>query len=100
MKKKVIKLTESDLERLVRRIVKEDVQSFKDEANVLVTKIANDRTDVDSNSLYDFMVNNQEVIITLASELSKVESNLPKNEFIKILMAYPNDIIKLSENIR
>ena len=79
--------------------INEDVQNFKDEANVLVTKIANERVDVDSNSLYEFIINNQEVIIALANELSKVESNLPRNEFIKVLMAYPGEIIKLSQNI-
>jgi hypothetical protein len=79
--------------------LRESTQDFNDEANVLVTKVANERQDVDSNALYDFITNNQDIIIALANELSKVEANLPSNEFIKILMSYPNEVIRLSRNI-
>lgn len=79
--------------------INESEKDFKDQVNVLVTKIGNERRDIDSNSLYDFITNNQNIIISLANGLSKIESNLPRNEFIKVLMGYPDEVIKLSRNI-
>ena len=86
-------------ENLEKKFIKlsEGTQDYKDEANVLVTKIGNERRDIDSNELYDFIVNNQEIIIRLGEQLSKVESELPNSEFVKVLMAYPTEVVRLSK---
>jgi hypothetical protein len=86
-------------ERLEKKYINlnESNQDYKDEANVLVTKIGNERSDIDSNKLYEFIINNREIILSLGSELSKIENNLPSSEFIKVLMSYPIEVIKLSK---
>lgn len=72
-------------------------RDYKNEANVLVTKIGNERLGIDSNVLYDFILNNQEEIVRLGNELSKIEDQTPKSEFIKVLMSYPVEVIRLSK---
>lgn len=86
-------------ENLEKKFIKlnEGTQDYKDEANVLVTKIGNERQDIDSNELYDFIVNNQDIITRLGEELSKVESELPNSKFVKVLMSYPTEVVRLSK---
>lgn len=99
-----MKISKSDLKKIIIEevkdiLLKETIKDFTDEANVLVTKIANEVKGVDSNELYDFIINNQNLIKTLAEELSKIESKIPNNEFVRILMSFPNEVIKLSKNL-
>jgi uncharacterized protein YeeX (DUF496 family) len=99
-----MKITTSELKKIIinevkQLLLKESTQDYTDEANVLVTKIANNVKGVNSDKLYEYIINNTEVIKNIADELSKIESKIPSNEFTEILMSFPKEVIKLSKNL-
>ncbi len=99
-----MKISKTEFKQLIIKevknvLLKESLKDFTDEANVVVTKIANKSQGINSDELYDFIINNKEIIKNMADELSKLESKIPNNKFTKILMSFPNDVIKLSKNL-